>query len=185
MGFSLRWLFCLALTGIIGVPAYADGPRESHERTQFGREIVISADETASDVTCFSCSVRIRGHVTGDVTAFGGTVTVEPEAEIAGDTTVFAGDLRLESGTKVRQVTVLGGRIRRDSTASINGDVTTMGGGAALWLLIIFGLPLLVLGALSALIVWIIRKISRPSVPVPAPVYAVSPAARTEGLPHS
>ena len=185
MRFSLRWLFCLALIGIIGIPAYADGPRESHDRTQFGREIVVPADETASDVTCFSCSVRIRGHVTGDVTAFGGTVTVEPDAEVAGDTTVFAGDLRLESGTKVGQVTVFGGRIRRDSSASIHGDVTTMGGGAALWLFIIFGLPLFVLGALIALVVWIIRRIMRPATPMAAPVYAGSPAPRAEGLPHS
>ena len=184
MGFSLRRLFCLALLAIIGVPAFADGPRESHDRTQFGREIVISAEETASDVTCFSCSVRIRGHVNGDVTTFGGTVTVEPDAEVAGDTTVFAGDLRLESGTKVAQVTVFGGRIRRDSSASINGDVTTFGGGALLWLIVIFGLPFLLLGTLIALIVWVIRRIMRPAVPV-APVYTGSPAPRTEGLPHS
>lgn len=184
MGFSARWLFCLALIAVIGVPAYADDSRESHDRTQFGREIVVSADETASDVTCFSCSVRIRGHVSGDVTTFGGTVTVEPDAEVGGDTTVFAGDLRLESGAKVRQVTVFGGRIRRDSSASVNGDVTTLGGGAALWLFLIFGLPFIVLGLLVALIIWIIRRLIRPT-PLAAPVYTGSPAARPEGLPHS
>ena len=182
---SLRWLFCLSLIAVIGVPAYADGPRESHDRTQFGHEIVIGADETASDVTCFTCSVRVRGRVSGDVTTFGGTVTVEPDAEVTGETTVFAGDLRLEAGAKVREVTVFGGKVRRDSTASIHGDVTTMGGGAGLWLFIVFVLPFVVLGSLIALIVWVIRRVSRKAVPAAAPVYAGSPTARTEGLPHA
>jgi len=170
MGFSQRWLVCLALVGMVGVPAYADGTRESHDRTQFGHEIVVGADETASDVTCFSCSVRIRGHVSGDVTTFGGTVTVEREGEVAGDTTVFAGDLRLEADAKVRQVTVFGGKLRRDSSATIHGDVTNFGGGVALWLFLIFGLPFVVLGALIALIVWLIRRLNRPAMPVAARV---------------
>ena len=185
MGFTMRWLLCSALFAMIGVPAYADSPRESRDRTQFGHEIVIGADETASDVTCFSCSVRVRGQVSGDVTTFGGTVTVEPDAEVTGDTTIFAGDLRLEAGAKVGQVTVFGGKIRRDSSASIDGDVTNIGGGAALWLFIVFGLPCVFLGALIALIVWLIRKFSRRAIPAGASVYAGSPAARSEGLPHA
>ena len=170
MGLSPRLLLGCVLIAMTGAPAYADNPRESHDRTQFGHEIVVGTDETASDVTCFTCSVRVRGHVAGDVTTFGGTVTVEPDAEITGDTTVFGGDVRLESGAKVRAVTVFGGKLRRDSSATIHGDVTNFGGGAALWLFLVFGLPFVVLGALVALIVWLIRKFSRPAIPVAARV---------------
>lgn len=168
MGFSLRWLFCLALVTVIGMPAYANEPRESHDRTQFGHEIVIGTDEKSGDVTCFSCSVRIRGQVAGDVTTFGGTVTIEQDGEVTGDTTVFAGDLRLEPGAKVRAVTVFGGKVRRDPTATIHGDVTNFAGGTALWLFVIFGLPFVFLGALIALVIWIIRRVSRPAIPVAA-----------------
>ena len=40
--------------------AFADGSRD---RTQFGRNISIAPGEEASDVTCFGCSIRVRGHV--------------------------------------------------------------------------------------------------------------------------
>ena len=164
MGTS-RWILCFALIATLRISAFAEG---SHERTQFGHDIVVGADENATDVTCFSCGVRIRGRVTGDVTTFGGTVVVEPDGEITGDTTVFGGDLRLEARTKVKEVAVFGGKLHRDHDASVQGDVTTFGGGASLWLFIVFGLPFVVLGALIALIVWLVRRFSRPALPVPA-----------------
>lgn len=164
---SRKSLFCLVVFAALALPVFA---ADAHDRTQFGHEIVVGADENVSEVTCFSCGVRIHGHVAGDVTTFGGTVIVEQDGEIGGDTTVFAGDLRLESGARVRAVTVFGGKLRRDSSASVRGDITTFGGGAALWLFIIFGLPLVVLGAFIALIVWLVRRFTRPSLPVPARV---------------
>ena len=168
MGFSsLRWVGCLLFVMALGVPAFADG---SHDRTQFGHDVIVGADETVAEVTCFSCSVRVRGHVDGDVTTFGGSVAVEHEGFIGGDTTTFGGDVRLDGGANVKDVTVFGGRIRRDSGASVGGDVTTFGGGTGLWLFIVFGLPFLVLGAFIALIVWLVRRFTRRAVPVPARV---------------
>lgn len=164
---STKWLLCFVAVAAISVPAFAD---RSHDRTQFGHEIIVGADEKATDVTCFSCGVRIRGRVSGDVTTFGGTVVIEQDGEVSGDTTVFAGDLRLESGARVREVTVFGGKIRRDPSALVRGDITTFGGGAAVWLFIVFGLPFVVLGALIAFVVWLIRRFSRPTVPVAARV---------------
>lgn len=169
MGFASSRLFvCLIYIAALGVPAFAEG---SHDRTQFGHEIIIAPDEKATDVTCFSCSVRVRGRVSGDLTTFGGTVVIEQDGEVSGDTTVFAGDLRLESGARVREVTVFGGKLRRDPSASVRGDVTTFGGGAALWLFLVFGLPFVVLGAFIALIIWLIRKFSRRR---PVPVTAAA-----------
>jgi len=147
------------------LPAFAGG---SHDRTQFGHDVMVGADEEATEVTCFGCSVRVRGSVSGDVTTFGGTILVEEGGAIAGDSTSFGGDVRLDSGASVQSVTVFGGKIRRDPGASVSGDVTTFAGGAALWLFLIFGFPFLLLGGLIWLVVWLVRRFSQPAMPVAA-----------------
>lgn len=168
MGFlSLRWLICFSLVAVLASSASAKG---SHDRTHFGHDISVGSDEEVAEVTCFGCSVRIRGHVNGDVTTFGGSIVVEGDAEVGGDTTAFAGDVRLDGGAKVKDVTIFGGRIRRDPQASVTGDITTFAGGAGLWLFIIFGSPFLILGAIIALIVWLVRRSRRPALPMAARV---------------
>lgn len=162
---SLRWLILFSLVALLAAPAFAE---RSHDRTQFGHDITVGTAEEVAEVTCFFCSVRVRGHVVGDVTTFGGGVVVEQNAFVGGDTTTFGGDVRLDAGASVKDVTIFGGRVRRDSQASVGGDITTFAGGVALWLFIVFGLPFLVLGALIALIVWLIRRSRRPVVPMAA-----------------
>jgi hypothetical protein len=149
------------------VPAVAGS---SHDRTQFGHDVTVGADEEVSEVTCFGCNVRVRGNVAGDVTTFGGTILVEDGGQIAGDLTSFGGDVRLDSGSEVQSITVFGGKIRRDPRASVSGDVTTFAGGSALWLFLIFGFPFLLLGGIIWLIVWLVRRFSQPTVPVTARV---------------
>jgi len=164
MGSKLRSLLLLLVAIMVSTAAFADSP---HERTQFGRDIVVGPNDEISDATCFACTVRIHGHVAGDVTTFGGSVVVEDEGEIAGDTTTFGGDVRLSHGVKVNgDVTVFGGRLRRDPAAIVHGDVTNFGG--AIWLVLIFGVPFVVLGAFIALIVWLVRRLLRPAVPAAA-----------------
>jgi hypothetical protein len=144
--------------------ALADG---SHERTQFGHDINIGPNDQVSEVTCIGCSIRIRGHVDGDATALGGSIVLEGQADVGGDTTSFGGSVRLDSGVKVGgDVTVFGGRLHRDSSAVVGGDVTSFTGG--LWVLLIFGLPLIVMGGFIALIVWLVRLLMRRTVPVAA-----------------
>jgi len=160
---SLRFMMCLLGITAFCAPAFAEN---SHDRTQFGHDIVVGPDEQVSEVTCFGCSVHIRGHVESDVTTFGGSIVVEEFGEVGSDTTSFGGDVRLDKGAKVRGVTVFGGRVRRDPQASVEGDVTTFAG--SYWLFLIFGLPFIVLGAFIALIVWFIRRLTRPPMPVAA-----------------
>ena len=168
MGFlSMQRLTVFSIFAILASSASAQG---SHDRTQFGHDISVGSDEEVAEVTCFGCSVRIRGHVDGDVTTFGGSIVLEREAEVGGDTTSFAGDVRLDSGAKVKAVTIFGGRLRRDPQASVEGDVTTFAGGVGLWLFIIFGLPFLVLGGIIALIIWLVRRSRRPALPMAARV---------------
>ena len=166
MAFLSRLLGVYVLATLaFSIPALAEA---SHDRTQFGHDVTVGADEEVTEVTCFGCSVRVRGNVSGDVTTFGGTILVEEGGEIGGDSTSFGGDVRLDSGAKVESITVFGGKIRRDPGASVSGDVTTFAGGAALWLFLIFGFPFLILGGIVWLIVWLVRRFSQPSMPVAA-----------------
>jgi hypothetical protein len=155
------YLFLLAAFSTF---AFANGDRD---RTQVGHDITVGPHEEIGEATCFGCSVRVRGHVTSDVTVFGGSVVVEDEGEISGDATVFGGGVRLDKGVKVAgDLTVFGGQIRRDPAASVGGDVTNFGG--SFWLFLIFGLPLVILGAFIWLIVWLVRRLMEPSVPATA-----------------
>lgn len=150
---------------LIGLSGFARA-ENAHDRTQFGRDISVGPGEEVNEVTCFACSVHIRGTVKTDVTTFGGNIVIEDQAEVAGDTTAFGGDVRLDPGTKVSEVTVFGGRLYRDAGATVNGDVTTFTG--SVWLFVIFGLPFILLGAFIVLIVWLVRRLTRPPVAVPA-----------------
>lgn len=150
----------LAASGMV----WASTPAQSnaHERTHFGSDITVAPDEEVGDVTCFGCSVRVRGHVDGDVTVFAGTVTIESNAEVDGDLASFAGNVALEDGSEVDgDVAVFGGRVRRDSGATVDGDVTNFRG--IVWTILIFGLPLIIFGAFIALIIWVIRRVVSPS----------------------
>jgi hypothetical protein len=156
-------------TGLIFIAAlssaaFADRDRD---RTQVGSNISIGPEEEVGEATCFGCSIRVRGHVSGDVTAFGGSIVVEDQGQVGGDATVFGGDVRIAKEVKVGgDVTVFGGRIRRDPAATVGGDVTTMGGPG--WIFLIFLTPLIFVGLFVAFIVWLIRRLLRPSVPVAA-----------------
>jgi hypothetical protein len=103
--------------------------------------------------------------VAGDVTVFGGIVILEDQGEVGGDITNFGRGVRLEGNVHVGgDVTAFGGAVRRDPGASIGGDVTNFNG--SLWLLLVFGLPFLIFGAIVSGIIWVVRRLIRPSVPL-------------------
>jgi hypothetical protein len=155
---------CLLFGVALSSSAFADA---DHDRTQLGRNITIGPGEELGEATCFGCSIRVRGHVSGDVTAFGGNIVVEDEGQVGGDATTFGGGIRLGKQGKVSgDVTVFGGRIQRDPAASVGGDVTNFGGPG--WIVLILMTPLIVLGLFVALVVWLIRRLLRPSVPAAA-----------------
>lgn len=163
---SLRWFvtavaFCLLST--VGV--FAD---DAPDRTHFGHNITVGPNEEVSDVTCFGCSIRVLGHVDGDVTTFGGSIILEDQAQVTGDATVFAGGIRLDKNAKVDgDVSAFGGRVMRDPEATVQGDITNFSSPG--WLLLIFVLPLMLFGGIVGLVVWLVwRVVRRPSVPQPA-----------------
>jgi hypothetical protein len=80
---------------------------------------------------------------------------------------IFGGDVRLDRGVRIAgDVSVFGGQIHRDPQATVSGDVTSFGGHG--WLLPILLAPIVLLGLLVALIVWIVQRTRRPSVPAAA-----------------
>ena len=146
--------FTLMLLGSSGVSARADANRD---RFQTGRDIRVEADERVGDVTCLNCSIYIRGQVGGDVLTVHGNVVVYQGAQVGGDIASLVGNLRLETGAQVGgDVASIGGAVRRDSGVTVGGDVSAMPGAG--WVLAIFVLPLLFLGGIIALIIWLVQR---------------------------
>ena len=143
------------------------------ERTQFGRDIHIPAGEKTADITCINCSIYLQGQSTGDVTAIHGNVTLETGSTVAGDVTAVWGNVRTESGTQIAgDLTAIAGSVRRDPQSNASGDVTSLEGTK--WLLAIIVPPLVFLGGIIALIIWLVQR-NRVTAPVPA---YVSPSAQ-------
>jgi hypothetical protein len=163
--------FCMLLLAASNASAKS-GP----ERTQFGHDIHVAASERTGDLTCVNCSIYLRGQSAGDVTVVHGNVVLETGAQIAGDTTAVWGDIRAESGTQIGgDATAIAGKVRRDGQSVMSGDVTALEGTK--WLLVIIVPPLLFMGAIVALVIWLLQR-SRHNQP---PVYAqpgAQPTAR-------
>jgi hypothetical protein len=138
------------------------------DRTRWGHDIRIAAGENVTDVTCFFCSIYIRGNAAGDVTAFGGRIEIEGPAQVAGDVTTIIGNVSITSGAKIAgDLTAVGGTVQRADNVEVSGDVTSIRRGW--WLTLILFSPLIVLGILIAAIVWLIGYLRRPR-GLPAPV---------------
>ncbi len=158
----------LAIAAVLALTwSAAAGAKDSPSYTQFGRTINVGPGQEVGEVTCFGCSIHIRGRVSGDATTFGGSIVLEDQAQIAGDVTAFGGNIRLDQGVKVAgDAAVFGGEIRRAPEGQIGGDVTSFGGRA--WIPLLLLAPLLFLGLLVAFVVWLIGRIRRPAAPAAA-----------------
>ena len=133
--------------------------------TRIGHDIHIAANQKTGELTCINCSIYVRGQVAGDVTTVRGTIVVEGDGAIAGDVTAIVGDVRAASGAKVAgDLTAVGGTVRRQSDATIAGDVTSLEGPVWPWL--VFGSPIVLLGGLIALIVWLVQRRKTPAAPL-------------------
>lgn len=143
-------LFAMAVASLASAKA-------KPEYTQFGHDVRIAADQQTGDITCFGCSVYVRGEVAGDVTTMGGSVILQGDGAISGDVTALGGSVRADSSTKIGgDLTAFGGRVDRQPGSAVGGDVTTFGGPG--WMLLIFGLPLAMFAGLVALIYWLVQR---------------------------
>jgi len=136
------------------------------DRTQFGHDIRVGAGEQGADLTCVNCSVYVAGQVSGDVTTLHGRVVLEGSGQVAGDVTTVMGDVRMDPATQIAgDLTVVGGRIRREQGSQVAGEITDMEGTG--WAALILAVPLFFLGAVIALLVWLVQRNRRPTT-VPA-----------------
>jgi len=154
-----RILFLFLAAMLVSPQAFAKG---GSDYTQFGHDIRIAEDQRATEVTCFSCSVYVRGQVSGDITTFGGSVVLDQGAMVAGEITSFLGDVRADENTKIAgDVTVMGGRLRRQPSTMIAGEVTTFQSRALVYLILLS--PFVVLAGIIALVIWLVRRNRRPT----------------------
>jgi hypothetical protein len=156
---------CLLIGLTLSTSAFAASKAEN---TSIGHSISIGPNEEVGEVTCIGCSIFVRGHVAGDATAVGGSISIEDQGQIDGDVTSVAGNVRLEKEVKVAgDVTVVGGEIRRNPEAAIQGDVTAMGGRG--WIVPLMLAPFVFLGLLVAFMIWLVDRLRRSAAPaIPA-----------------
>jgi hypothetical protein len=134
-------------------PSFA---RSSEDRASFGNDITVSEGETAGDVACAFCSVRIHGNVKGDVAVLFGSVAIDSNQAISGDVAILGGDLKLaEDGRVGGDVAIAGGRAYLASDAMIHGSRAILPG--RLWVLLPLA-PLLILIGIIWLIVYLVRR---------------------------
>jgi hypothetical protein len=158
----------LLLLSILPITATA---KDNPERTQFGRDIHVETGEKTGDLVCINCSIYIAGEVTGDVNTIHGNITVEPGGSVAGDLAAIWGDVRAQSGSQIGgDVATVAGAVRRQQGSTVGGDIASLEGGK--WLLAIFLPPLVFVGLIVALIVWLVQRNRRPT-PAPAPAPTV------------
>lgn len=130
--------------------------KSSEDRASVGGDITIAEGETAGDVACLFCSVRVHGDVRGDVAVMFGEVEVDPGRHINGDLAALGADLNLGEGATVGgDVAIAAGDAHLGPGAMIHGSNMVLPGKG--WLLLPLA-PLLILVGLIWLIVWIVRR---------------------------
>ena len=152
-------LLALILTLSFSTAALAQ--KTDEDRVEFGHNITVAAGQSVGDISCFNCSVYVRGRVNGDIAVFGGRVVVE--GSVKSDVAVFWGTLRLEDGAQVGgDVAVFGGAIRRAPTAAVHGEVVSFGRG---WVLLPVLVSVAIVWLIVALVVWLVTRNRRAPVP--------------------
>jgi len=143
----------LLLLAAASLPAFAKG---SNERASMGSDITIAEGESAGDVACAFCSVRVHGDVNGNVAVAFGSVSVDSGHRISGNNAIFGGNLNLAEGAEIGgNVAIAAGEANLAPGAAIRGSRTILPG--AIWLLVPFA-PLLVVIGIIWLIVHLIRR---------------------------
>lgn len=111
----------LAILAAIFFAAALAGTARAQERTSWMRGVSVAPEERTGEVTCFFCSVNVRGTVSGDVTTIGGDIMVH--GEVTGDAVALGGNVRLEGGATVKQDAVaIGGFATKEPGAHTHED---------------------------------------------------------------
>jgi hypothetical protein len=130
--------------------------RADQGRVSFGNDITVREGESASDIACAFCTVRVHGSVKGDIAVLFGSVTVDDNQSVSGDIAILGGDLDLHGESAVGgDVAIAAGSANLSQGATIRGDRMVLPG--RLWLLLPFA-PILILIGIIWLIVYFVRR---------------------------
>ncbi len=147
--------YLLTMTLFLGLVATATAVHASDngDRVQFGRGIVVAEGETAGDVVCVGCSIRVDG-TSQDTVAIGGSIVVN--GRVKGDLAVIGGSADLGANATVDgDVATVGGSLERHPGATVKGDVSSRSGAPILFGLIL--VPLVPILLIIGLIVWLLK----------------------------
>jgi hypothetical protein len=148
-----RWLFAGAVLLATTLPCFA---RSANDHATVGGDITIADGETAGDIACVFCTVRVHGEVRGDVAVLFGRVEVDAGRRIAGDVASFGGDMELGPDATVGgDVALLAGDVKTGPGAMVHGSSTVLPG--RIWLLLPLA-PVLILIGVIWLIVYLVRR---------------------------
>src|SRR5277367_4043065 len=86
----------LFLAAALLIPAVSLGfANSAQDRVGVGTDIVIADGETAGDIACAFCTVRVHGDVSGDMAIAAGETKLASGAAIRGEQTVLPGRIWL------------------------------------------------------------------------------------------
>jgi hypothetical protein len=148
-----RWSVAVVLLLAATLPAFA---KSDNDRASFGSDITVAEGETAGDIACMFCDVRIHGNVKGDIAVMFGRVEVDPGHSISGDVAALGADLVLGEGATIGgDVALAAGDANVGEGAMIHGSRMVL--PSRLWLLLPFA-PFLILIGVIWLIVYIVQR---------------------------
>jgi hypothetical protein len=149
-----RWFLAVAVFFLATtLPGFA---RSTDDHATVGSDITIEEGETAGDIACVFCRVRVHGEVKGDVAVLFGRIEVDAGRTIAGDTAAFGADLDMgRDATVGGDVAIVAGDVNAGQGAMIHGSSTILPG--KMWLLLPLA-PVLILIGLIWLIVYLVRR---------------------------
>ncbi|MEA2258499.1 MAG: hypothetical protein QOJ51_1324 [Acidobacteriaceae bacterium] len=107
---------CLMVCTLILAPSLTGVAQSPADVRHFGRNILVAADGTVHNASCFLCSAEVNGHATGGVRVFAGHVFLN--GSVGGSVLVFGGNLTLTSSANVGgHVFIFGGHLHQESSS--------------------------------------------------------------------
>jgi predicted acyltransferase (DUF342 family) len=140
-------MLLLTSLALLWVPA----ARADRDVAKVGQDIVIPEGETAGDIACVFCDVRVKGDVKGDVAVAFGDLEVDPGRQISGDVALLGGHVRLGDSSRIGGDLAVVGLLREGEDVNVRGSRAVLPGALLL-------APLLLLAGIVWLIVHLVRR---------------------------
>ena len=115
-------LMAASLLALVSTSAAQTQRKDIGDQTSWFRDVVVQADESADDIICIACNVRVLGEVRDDIVTIGGDI--ELEGNVGDDAVALGG--RVHVGPSVRigdEADAFGGYVVEDEGAQAKNEV--------------------------------------------------------------